>query len=167
MYEMYISGIKHDSIVDGDGLRNVIFVSGCWWFCKNCHNPDTHNPYNGTKMPVDDIVKDVLSDNNDITISGGDSLTYQLKETILLLKKLKESRPNLNIWLYTGYNWNQIIKNQLIVEALNYIDVIVDGKFIDKLKNPDLIFRGSYNQRIIDVKESLKKGSIVLWKAEI
>ena len=166
MRDMYISGIKHDSIVDGDGLRNVIFVSGCWWFCKNCHNPQTHNPYNGIKMSIEDIVNNVLSDDNDITLSGGDPLSYQLDKTISLLKRLKEKKPQINIWLYTGYTWNQMVKDSSICKVLPYINVVVDGKFIDKLKDPKLAFKGSHNQRIIDVQKSILFDRVVLWERD-
>lgn len=162
MSEIYISGIKHDSIVDGEGLRNVIFVSGCWWSCKGCHNPTTHNVINGTKMEITNVVDDITSDDNDITLSGGDSLTYQIDSTIELLYQIKSKRPQINIWCYTGYKWEEMIDNPKIRIALNYIDVIVDGKFIEDLKDSDLIFRGSSNQRIINVKESLTKNKAVL-----
>ena len=164
MSEIYISGIKHDSIVDGEGLRNVIFVSGCWWSCKGCHNPTTHNVTNGTKMKIKDVVNEVLSDDNDITLSGGDSLTYQIDSTIELLCQIKSKRPQINIWCYTGYKWEEMINIPKIRMALNYIDVIVDGKFIEELKDLDLIFRGSSNQRIIDVKESLMLNEIILYQ---
>lgn len=160
--EIYISGIKHDSIVDGDGLRNVIFVSGCWWSCKDCHNPTTHIITNGTKMKIEDVVNDVLSDDNDITLSGGDSLTYQIDSTIELLYQIKSKRPNINIWCYTGYEWETMINIPKIKIALQYIDVVVDGKFIEELKDSDLLFRGSSNQRIINVKESLIQNKVVL-----
>lgn len=165
MTKMYISGIKHDSIVDGQGLRNVIFVSGCWWSCKGCHNLSTHDPKHGKEMTIDEIIDDVYSDNNDITISGGDSLTYQLSRTIELLKKLKQIRPSVNIWLYTGYQWDELISDSNIVKALQYIDVLVDGRYVKSQKNEDLIFKGSFNQNIIMVQESLAVGHIVLWES--
>ncbi len=163
MTKMYISGIKHDSIVDGQGIRNVIFVSGCWWSCKGCHNPDTHDPMYGNQMTIDDIVKDVYSDNNDITISGGDALTYQLDATVNLLKRLKQIRHTVNIWLYTGYAWNDLLVNPDLIKALQYIDVLVDGRYIESQKDSDLWFRGSVNQNIINVQKSLEIGQVVLW----
>lgn len=161
MCNIYISGIKHDSIVDGDGLRNVIFVSGCWWSCKGCHNPTTHKTANGTLMTIDDVIRDVLSDRNDITLSGGDPLTYQIKATTNLLKALKQERPTVNIWCYTGYTWEELIKLPEAREALNYIDVLVDGRYEADKRDLDLLFRGSSNQRIIDVKKSLANNRII------
>lgn len=161
MCNIYISGIKHDSIVDGDGLRNVIFVSGCWWSCKDCHNPTTHKTANGTLMTIDDVVRDVLSDSNDITLSGGDPLTYQIIATTNLLKALRQARPTVNIWCYTGYTWEELIKLPEAREALNYIDVLVDGRYEADKRDLDLLFRGSSNQRIIDVKESIMQNRIV------
>lgn len=163
MCDIYISGIKHDSIVDGDGLRNVIFISGCWWSCVDCHNPSTHNPSNGKKMTVKEVIDDVYSDDNDITLSGGDPLTYQIDNTICLVKELKRARPNVNIWCYTGYLWENMIKIPKIQEILNYINVVVDGKFELVHKNKDLPFRGSSNQRIINVRDSLQNKEVVLW----
>lgn len=163
MTKIYISGIKHDSIVDGYGIRNVIFVSGCWWSCKGCHNPDTHDPMHGNQMTIDDVIKDVYSDDNDITISGGDTLTYQLDATINLLERLRQIRSNVNIWLYTGYTWNELISNSDAVRALQYIDVLVDGRYVESQKDSDLWFRGSSNQNVIDVQKSLEANQIVQW----
>lgn len=164
---LYISGIKHDSIVDGDGFRNIIFISGCPWHCYQCHNPTTHDMYNGTKMTIDEIVENVYSDNNDITLSGGDPLTYQIEQVVKLLKRLKQERPLVNIWVYTGWEWEQLLSNSetgtYITEALKYIDVLVDGKFIYEKRNLDLLFRGSSNQRLIDVQQSLKENKVVLY----
>lgn len=162
-YDIYISGIKHDSIVDGNSLRNVIFISGCWWSCEGCHNPTTHDPLNGTKMSIDEVAKDVLSDDNDITLSGGDPLTYQIDGTIELLKQIKKEKENVNIWCYTGYEWENMVKIPKIQTALKYIDVVVDGKYISSLKGNNMRFKGSHNQRIIDVKQSIKENTIVLW----
>lgn len=162
-YDIYISGIKHDSIVDGDSLRNVIFISGCWWSCEGCHNPSTHNPLGGAKMSITEVVKDVLSDDNDITLSGGDPLTYQINSTIELLKQIKNKKADVNIWCYTGYKWEDMINVPKIQTALKYIDVIVDGKYISSLKSDNMRFKGSVNQRIIAVKQSLNENKVVLW----
>lgn len=162
-YKMYISGIKHDSIVDGEGFRNVIFISGCSWHCPQCHNPQTHNPTNGKLMTIDEIVLNVYADNNDITLSGGDPLDFQFIKTFELLKALKEKRPNVNIWCYTGYTWEQLRMTEK-EKALQYIDVLVDGRYEKDKRDIGLQFKGSSNQRIIDVKTSLANDEIVLWK---
>ena len=112
-------------------------------------------------MTIDDVIRDVLSDRNDITLSGGDPLTYQIKATTNLLKALKQERPTVNIWCYTGYTWEELIKLPEAREALNYIDVLVDGRYEADKRDLDLLFRGSSNQRIIDVKKSLANNRII------
>ena len=159
MTKLYISDIYHDSIVDGEGFRNVVFVSGCWWNCPQCHNPSTHSKTNGKLMSIEEIINDLFFDNNDITLSGGDPLTYQLKETTELVKEIKKRRPSINIWCYTGYKYEDIRH----FEILKYIDILVDGKFKIEQKNLSLLFRGSANQRIIDVQDSLVKNKTILW----
>lgn len=114
-------------------------------------------------MTVKEVIDDVYSDDNDITLSGGDPLTYQIDNTVYLVKELKRTRPNVNIWCYTGYFWEDMIKIPKVQEALRYIDVIVDGKFENAYRDKDLPFRGSSNQRIINVKDSLRNKEVVLW----
>lgn len=161
-----ISGIKHDSIVDGEGFRNVVFISGCWWNCPQCHNPTTHNKDNGDLLLIKDVVNDLIEDGNQITISGGDALTYQLNQTKELICQIKVLKPDVNIWLYTGFKFEDILDddNVLRKEVLSLCDVLVDGQFINELKDLTLQFRGSSNQRIIDVKKSLKENKVIEWK---
>lgn len=132
-----------------------------------CHNPETHSRTYGKKYKIKDLIVNLSSDDNDITISGGDSLTYQIRETYEVVKELK-LKYNKNIWLYTGFKFEQLLAdcNPIRQEILKYIDVLVDGKFDYSKANNDLIFKGDSSQRIIDVKNSLEKNEVVLWKSK-
>ena len=155
--------LQIDSLVDGEGLRIVIWCQGCDMNCKNCHNPETHNLKGGKTYDIAEIIKKIsqLKNNYDgITFSGGQPL-LQIEACLEIAKYCKSQ--NLNIWLYSGYTYEQIIKDPKKKELLEYIDVLVDGRYIDELKDLTLPFRGSSNQRIIDVQKSLQKGSIVLY----
>lgn len=147
---MKVIGIKQDSIVDGEGLRTVIFFSGCPHHCPGCHNPESWNVFNGLDYTVEQIL-DLTRKNplNEITFSGGDPL-MQATAILPLAKALKAEGKN--IWAYTGYTLEQLRNrnNQYEIELLTYIDVLVDGPFIRELKDLSLLYRGSSNQRIIE-----------------
>ena len=161
---MNVAGVYHDSISNGEGWRSVLFVSGCPHRCKGCHNPNTWNreygsPYNEEEV-FEQLTENELLDG--VTISGGEPFLYT--ETLLpLVKKIKEKK--LNIWVYTGYVWDELLRraeNDLCTHLfLETIDVIVDGRFEIEKKAPSLKFRGSCNQRIIDVKASIKEGVLI------
>lgn len=153
---MKISGIIYDSIVDGEGIRNTLFISGCHHKCKNCQNPQTWNFNYGEEFTIDRQMefidkckRNILLDG--ITISGGDPM-YSAKELTIFLKKFKIECPNLNIWIYSGFKYEEIIKNKDMNELLELCDVLVDGVYIEELKDTTLKFRGSTNQRIIRLK---------------
>lgn len=156
-----VIGINKISLADGPGIRTVVYIGGCKHKCKGCHNPQSHDDL-GEIVPIDYVVSELL--NNpivDITISGGDGLTTQYEATLELLKRLK-AKSKKNIWLYTGYTFEQLLDSYK-KEVLEYIDVLVDGRFeIDK-RNVALKFKGSSNQNIIDVKKSLKTNKKVLY----
>lgn len=143
-----------ESLVDGEGVRLVVFFCGCPHMCNSCHNPMTWNIDNGISIDIDElhsylISKYKMGNYSGITFSGGDPM-YQKDSLLLLAKKLKETIPEINIWSYTGYLYEDISE----YEVLKYIDTLVDGKFeIDK-KYPKKPYRGSYNQRIIRLKNS-------------
>ena len=161
MTNIKIMGIAHNSVVDGVGIRDVMFTAGCPHRCHGCHNPETWNINNGRDYIIEDIIKE-LNTHCDLTLSGGDPFVQakQLAELVLEYKKVK---PNLNVWAYSGYTFEEIIADPIKLELLKQCDVLVDGKFeIDK-KIRGLKFRGSSNQRIIDVQESLKTNQVVLW----
>ncbi len=151
--------IQSDSIVDGEGIRTVIWTQGCPHKCVGCHNPETHSFDGGIELDVEDVKKqiDKLEIQDGITFSGGDPMN-QVKACLEIAKHCR--KKGLNIWCYTGYTFEQLMilgkKNPDIIEFLNLIDVLVDGRFILEERSLNLKFRGSRNQRIIDVKKSLK-----------
>lgn len=154
-------GYNPCSLADGEGVREVIYISQCTHKCLGCQNEKYWND-EGDEYLIDEVVNKLNKNSvTSITISGGDGLTVQYSNTLELLKRLKQNTTK-NIWLYTGYTWEQVI-NSNKKEVLNYIDVLVDGKFEIENRDITLIFKGSSNQRIIDVQKSLKKGEVVLY----
>lgn len=157
--------LQSDSILDGEGIRTIVWTQGCAHKCPGCHNPGTHSFDGGYLEDIDNLKKELkeLKGQTGITLSGGDPL-YQI-EPCLELCKFAQS-INLDVWCYTGFTFEELLKisetNKKMLELLKYIDVIVDGKFDIRLRSYDAIFRGSSNQRIIDVKESLLKKEVVL-----
>ena len=160
-----LSGIAYESLVNGPGMRRVFFAQGCKHNCDGCFNPETHDFSGGEEVDMDELIQDVLSNKmiKGVTFSGGDPLE-QADRFAYMAKKFKDK--GLNIWCYTGYtleNLLEIMKNDNgIKDLLKNIDVLVDGKFQLANRKAGLRFRGSSNQRIIDIKESLKLGSIVI-----
>lgn len=147
-----------NSIVDGTGVRQVFWLAGCPHHCEGCHNPQTWNPDAGEEMSQLAVYNKALKSPYDVTFSGGDPM-YQSASMYMLLKHLHKHK---NIWMYTGYTWEEIMKDPFKSVLLPYIDVLVDGRFIKELADPTLKFRGSSNQRIIDVQKSLANKKIVL-----
>lgn len=158
-----LAGILYESLVNGPGIRRVIFAQGCRHNCKGCFNPHTHSFDSGNLMNMDDIVNDILQNPmlGGVTFSGGDPFE-QSEKFAYMAKRIKENK--LNIWCFTGYTFEQLQKNKENNpgwdELLKSIDVLVDGKFEEAKKDDHIKFRGSTNQRIIDVQESIKKGSV-------
>lgn len=157
--------ITTEDMKNGMGLRTVLWLSHCEHKCEGCHNPQTWSECSG--IAFDTKAKNELFDKlqNDyisgLTLSGGDPLSLiNRNEIISLLKEVKNKFPNKNIWCYTGYNWNEIMD----LDAVKYIDVLVDGKFEEKLCIPTPDWCGSSNQKILDVKESLIQGKEVEYK---
>lgn len=157
---MRIAGIVRDSIVDGIGIRDVIFVQGCPHHCRGCHNPESWNVNGGEEYSIESIVNLAKNSPYDITFSGGDPL-YQVDELKAVIGQIYQ---NKGIWVYTGYTWEEIMESDTLKSVLPYIDVLVDGRFEEDKRNPELVFKGSENQRIIDVQKSLKENKIVLWE---
>jgi anaerobic ribonucleoside-triphosphate reductase activating protein len=159
--------IQSDSIVDGEGIRTVIWTQGCTHNCLGCHNPETHSFKAGFLMELDDLKQQIknLNIQDGITLSGGDPFA-QVDACLELTSFCK--KIGLNVWCYTGYTFEQLMimsnSNRNIIELLKNIDVLVDGKFILAEKSLNLKFKGSRNQRIIDVKKSLKNQRAILIK---
>ncbi len=162
--DIRLSGIAYESLVNGPGIRRVFFSQGCKHNCKGCFNPDTHDFNGGENRNMDELIESVLDNPmiKGVTFSGGDPLE-QAEKYAYMAKAFKNN--NLNIWCYTGYTYEYIREhkdeNNGWNELLNNIDVLVDGKFEEENMQEGLKFRGSTNQRIIDIKESLNHGKIV------
>lgn len=158
-----LSGIAYESLVNGPGMRRVFFSQGCRHNCEGCFNPDTHNFSGGEDRNMDELIEDVLKNPiiKGVTFSGGDPFE-RAENFAYMAKKFKEA--NLNIWSYTGYTFEYIINNLDKIsgwrDLLNNIDVLVDGKFEKDMMEDGLRFRGSINQRIIDVKKTLQENKI-------
>lgn len=157
-----IIGYNPCSVADGDGLREVLYIALCTHHCPFCQNQKYWND-KGKEYSIDYLVNKLITNPlTNITLSGGDGLTVQYENTLELLKQLK-NKSSKNIWVYTGYTWEELINSDKS-ECLQYIDVLVDGRFdIDK-RDVTLKFRGSNNQRLIDVKKSLRERRVVIYE---
>lgn len=136
--------------VDGPGLRTSIYFAGCKHKCKGCHNPQSWDFESGNEMSVDEIMEIVLFNGFNVTFSGGDPFYQPLDELTLLAESIK--KEGLSIWAYTGFKFEEIENETGYSKLLKHIDTIVDGPFIETLKDKNLRFRGSSNQRIINLR---------------
>lgn len=144
---MRILDIIEGTIVDGPGLRTSIYFSGCSHKCPGCHNPESWDLLNGKEVSVAEILKVVRENDFNVTFSGGDPL-FQVNDGLLeLAQKIREEGKT--IWCYTGYTIEEIRSSRVLRQVLDYIDVLVDGPFVEELRDESLLFRGSSNQRII------------------
>lgn len=154
--------ILEDTMVDGPGFRTSIYCAGCRHQCLGCHNPQSWAFDGGREMTTEQIMKIIEADPYaNVTFSGGDPM-YQASGFTELAREIHK-RTNKDIWCYTGFTFESLI-NPEQRELLELLDVLVDGPFIEKLRDTDLLFRGSSNQRLIDVQASLYKGKVVLWQ---
>lgn len=160
---MRYHNITKDDMLNGDGLRAVLWLSGCEHGCKGCHNPITWDIDGGIEFDntarnelFDLLEKDYISG---VTLSGGDPLhPKNIQGVSELVSEIKETFPDKTIWLYTGYQWEEVA----VFPFIKDIDVLVDGEFIETLKNEKLHWKGSSNQRVIDVKKSLQEDQVIL-----
>lgn len=163
--------IDRDNMVNGPGIRTVLWVSGCEHYCKGCHNPETWSftagqPFTSKEAAyiASTLEKDYIAG---LTISGGDPLNcHNIADVVTLCKELKTRFPEKNIWVYTGGSFEEYLKSTpetVYHDILKYIDVIVDGEFVETLKEPGLKWKGSSNQRTIDVQKSLEFNNIALF----
>lgn len=160
---MNYHNITTDDMLNGDGLRAVLWVAGCEHHCKNCQNPITWDPNGGIEFDIyaeaelySHLYKEHISG---VTFSGGDPLHPKNRDTVLrLAKDIKQHIPKKTVWLYTGYLWEEI-KND---SRIKFVDVVVDGKYIESLRDTTYPWAGSTNQRIIDVRSSLETEEIIL-----
>ena len=165
-YIRLAADLQTDSIVDGPGLRAVLWTQGCGHHCPGCQNPQTWDFNGGGLVPID-MVKEAIREleyHTGLTISGGDPM-FQPKECMEIAKYAKSL--GLNIWVYTGWTFEELLKlsktNKIYTDFLEVIDVLVDGRFILEQRDLSLLFRGSRNQRLIDVQKTLKNNKIVLF----
>jgi len=163
---MRYNKIRKMDISNGPGVRVSIFFQGCTFHCKECFNPETHD-FNGGKEFTDETVEKVLElASKDyivgLSILGGEPMhPKNIEGSLKLAKAFKEKYPDKTIWVWTGFLFDKDLKDK---EVLNYIDVLVDGQFKTELHNPLLKWKGSSNQRVIDVPSSLKKKKVVLYE---
>jgi anaerobic ribonucleoside-triphosphate reductase activating protein len=159
-----IAGVVNDSIVDGPGLRFSVFTQGCSHHCPGCHNPETHDPQGGHDEDTDALIAKMKKNPllSGITLTGGDPL--EQSAPCLELAKAAHA-AGLNVWAYTGYTWEQLLsRNDPDQTALlREVDVLVDGPFIQAERSLELDYRGSKNQRLIDVPATLRTGEVTLW----
>ena len=163
---MRYNKVRKMDISNGPGVRVSIFMQGCTFNCKNCFNPETHDFMGGEEF-TEDVIDEVLKlcENEHVeglSILGGEPMhPLNIEGTTELAKKFKEKFPNKNLWVWTGFLFDRDLQNK---EVLKYIDVLVDGQYVDELRDPRLKYNGSSNQRVIDVPNSLKTGKVELYK---
>lgn len=166
---MNYHNITYPDMNNGDGLRVVLWLSGCSHKCKGCQNPQTWNPDSGILFDENakeelfrELDKDYISG---LTLSGGDPLnTNNLNGVLEIIIEFKSRYPNKTIWLYTGFNFNEIIRNfEKRKQIVSLCNVIVDGEYIEAQRDVTLKWRGSNNQRVIDIKKSLNQNQVVLY----
>ena len=163
---MKMAGFYDESISNGLGWRAVLFVSGCPHHCPGCHNPQTQDFNYGTEFNKKEIIDRIKNNSilKGITLSGGEPLCPEnIPEVLDFVKDLKKERPELNVWCYSGYTMEELVSrnDNITDEMLKNIDVLVDGEFMIEKKNPTLKFRGSENQRIVDVKQSISEHKVI------
>ena len=166
---MKIAGFYDESISNGLGWRAVLFVSGCPHHCPGCHNKEAQDFNYGEEFNEEEILKRIKENSilNGITISGGEPLCKEnIPGVLKFIKDVKEIRPEFNVWCYSGYTLDQLIdrNDEETNECLNEIDVLVAGRFVEDKKDPTLKFRGSSNQRILDLKQSLQTHKFIEYK---
>ena len=165
---MRYNKIRKMDIADGPGVRVSIFMQGCIFNCKNCFNPETHDFKGGVEFTDETIDKVLNLANHEyirgLSILGGEPLHQKnIDGSLKLARKFKEKYPEKDVWVWTGFLYENIKKDH----DLSDIDVLVDGQYIDKLRNPKLKYCGSSNQRVIDIKKTIKKGKVVILEGEL
>lgn len=162
---LYVADIVENTIVDGIGFRTSLYLSGCDIRCEDCHNKDLWDINSGHVMKIDEVFKKITGSFTNITFIGGEPM-MQAESLAVLAEKIKNN-TNKDIWIYSGHTYEEILDNKIYFKLLKFCDVLVDGKFDKSFFQNNLKFRGSTNQRIIDIKKSLEKNEIILWKDEL
>ena len=175
---MHYGEIKKCDIANGEGVRVSLFVSGCTHHCPGCFNQDTWDFSYGkeyTDETEQEIIEALSPDYiNGLSLLGGEPFEPQNQKVLVqLLRKVREQYPQKTIWCYSGYLFDRELLSESRArceytdEMLSMIDILVDGRFVEKLKDIRLVFRGSSNQRIVDVKKSLNNGEVILWEPKV
>ena len=160
-----ILNILHDTTVDGPGFRTSIYCAGCRHHCPGCHNPESWDFSAGYEVETDQLMQEIKADPfADVTFTGGDPF-FQAEGFAELARRIK-TETTKTIWCYTGFLYEHLLEQPRYRTLLEQLDVLVDGPFIMAQRNEDLLFRGSANQRLIDVQASLKAGTVVPWQRE-
>lgn len=163
---MRVAGIIDDSMVDGPGIRYAIFLQGCSHNCQGCHNPATHDYNSGNIVNIDDIISDIKNYKyiNAVTFSGGEPLDQPeaVEEAVIRLKA-----AGYHIMIYSGYTYEEITSDSAKYNAIKNADILVDGRFINSKKSLSLRFRGSFNQRVIDIQATMSNKHVTLINDEI
>ncbi|HCC04055.1 MAG TPA: anaerobic ribonucleoside-triphosphate reductase activating protein [Clostridiales bacterium] len=158
--------VRKMDISNGPGVRVSVFMQGCEFHCKNCFNPETWSFENGkefTQGTIDEVLNLCNQDYiKGLSILGGEPMhPKNIDGTTKLAKAFKEKYPNKNLWIWSGFKFDEDLKDK---EVMKYVDVLVDGRYVDEMHNPNLKWRGSTNQRVIDVQKSLKDKKISFWE---
>ncbi len=163
---MRYNKIRKMDIANGPGIRVSIFMQGCAFNCKNCFNKETHD-FKGGEEFTDETISEVLKlcDNENVeglSILGGEPMhPNNIEGTTKLAKAFKQKYPNKNLWAWSGFKFDEYLKDK---EVANYLDVLVDGQYVDEKRNPTLKWKGSENQRVINVQESLRKNKVITFE---
>ena len=162
---MRYNKIRKMDISNGPGVRVSIFMQGCTFNCKQCFNPETHDFEGGKEFNEETIDRVIELCNNEnisgLSILGGEPLhPKNVEGTTKLVKAFKEKLPDKNVWIWSGFSFDNDLKDK---EVMKYTDVLVDGRYVDELRNPTLKWRGSENQRVIDVQKSLTNSNVIFY----
>ena len=156
-----ILSIKYGTSVDGIGLRTSLYCAGCENHCPGCHNPQSWDENGGEAISVDELFRRIVDADMNVTFTGGDPMFHP--EGFIALASLVKRHTNKTIWCYTGYRFEELLSHPTRRQLVELCDVIVDGRYVESERDLSLHFRGSRNQRIIDVKASLASGDVVLF----
>ena len=153
--------IVEGTSVDGPGLRTSIYMAGCNHHCPGCHNPASWNPLGGEERTLDELMQVIAYNEAPVTLSGGDPLQQSAGTRALIQRITREL--GYNVWCYTGYTWEEIVADPVLLDVVRELDVLVDGPFVMAERDIALRFRGSRNQRLIDVQRTLDTEQLTLW----
>lgn len=161
MNKLRVLHVVEGTSVDGPGLRTSIYLAGCSHHCPGCHNPESWNMNGGEERTLDELMDIIAYNEAPVTFSGGDPLA-QAQPLALLINRIKQEL-GYNVWCYTGYTWLQVTQQPQLMAVVRQLDVLVDSPFLLAERDTKLRFRGSRNQRLIDVQATLSQGHIVEW----